>query len=410
MSGDAAPDALAGLVFETLVTTDDSGHLQPALSTSWSSPNGGYRWEFMLRRGVLFHDGTPCNAGLVVASLSKLSNQPWRVRATHDSVIFDSDVPQPNLPAMLSLPQFAVAFAATDGSSAGTGPFRLEKRTGPLFSLSANDDYWGGRAYVDSIQLFTSRSTRDQLTDFSFDRADAIEVAPEQLRKAQQDRMRIDISRPSDTIFLVFDSAKPELRDVRLRQAISLAIDRAAIHNVIFQHQGELASGLLPNWLTGYEFLFTANQDLTRARQLRMEVGRTPPITIAYDPGDPTSRLIAERIALNAHDIGLNLQAVAGSGDMRLRHVALASLDPAAALSGLLDRLNMTPPASSANMETLYANERAALETYHAIPLIHLPRVAELKDRVRDWTAFPDGEWRLDNVWLARNARVEVHP
>src|SRR3954467_15904418 len=55
---DNTPSALVGTVFETLVIMDDSGHVRPALATSWVTPNGGSRWEFLLRRGVVLHDGT----------------------------------------------------------------------------------------------------------------------------------------------------------------------------------------------------------------------------------------------------------------------------------------------------------------------------------------------------------------
>src|SRR6185369_2681932 len=48
-SYEGAPDLLAGLVFETLVTTDDNGHLAPGLALTWTSPNGGYTWQFALR-------------------------------------------------------------------------------------------------------------------------------------------------------------------------------------------------------------------------------------------------------------------------------------------------------------------------------------------------------------------------
>ncbi len=411
MSGDATPEALTGFVFETLVTIEDKGQVQPALATLWNTSNGGYRWEFFLRDHLNFHDGSPFNANAVVRSFSAIPNLPWRVRAGSGSVIFESDKAYPNLPALLSLPQYAIASVTPDGNAVGTGPFALDKRTGPLFSLKANDDYWRGRPFIDSVEFLTSRSTRDQGTDFSFDRADVVEVSPEQLRRAQQDRMRLDISHPSATIYLIFDSAKPELRDLRLRQAISLSVDRAAIRNVIFQHQGEIASGLLPNWLSGYEFLFSADQDLARARQMRNEVGQVPVLTVAYDAGNATERLIAERIALNAHDIGITMQAVSGSGDLRLRRIDLSSLNPAAALNGIIDRLNLPAPTPSAGAESLYANERTALQTYNAIPLVHLPRVVTMKDRVRDWATSPDGRWHLDQVWLApRNGRVEVRP
>ncbi len=412
MSGDPTPDALVPLVFETLVTVDDAGHLQPGLATSWTSANSGSRWDFTLRGGVTFHDGSRFDSSYVVACLSKLSNQPWKIRGSADGVVFESSTPLANLPATLSLPQYAITSTSTTDDVVGTGPFEIEKRSGPLFTLKANDDYWGGRPYLDSVDLWSGRSPRDQATDFSFDRADVVEVAAEQLRRAQQDRLRLDISRPADSVFVIFDSNRPELRDVRLRQAISLAIDRAAIRNVIFQHQGEIASGLLPNWLSGYEFLFDSAQDLVRARQLRMEVGLVSPISIGYDPGDPTARLIAERIALNAHDAGFSMQAMAvntGSTDLRLRRMSLPSLHPAAALNGLADRLNIAHPLQSTTPETTYELERDIVQAFSVIPVVHLPQITSLKDRVRDWTTSPHGAWHLDRIWLAsRNARAEV--
>jgi ABC-type transport system substrate-binding protein len=288
----------------------------------------------------------------------------------------------------------------------------LEARNNDRFTLKSNDDYWGGRPYLDGIELATNRSARDQMSDLSLDRADVIELPVDQLRRAQQDRMRTDSSRPADTVYLMVNSSKPELRDIRLRQAISLTIDRSAIHNVIFQRQGELAGGLLPNWMTGYAFLFPTAQDLTRARQLRSEVGNVPAVTIAYNATDPVERLIAERIALNVRDIGISMQAVAGSGswDLKLKYVSIPSSDPATALTGLAGQ-SIMPPVNSPTLESLYLNERAALQTYVAMPIVHLPRIVAMKDRVHNWTTSPIGSWRLNDVWVStRSSNREGRP
>jgi ABC-type transport system substrate-binding protein len=304
---------------------------------------------------------------------------------------------------MLAEPQFLIFAATAGGDAVGTGPYRLEKRDGDHFLLRANDDYWDGRPYVDSIELVTGRNARDQLGDFTLDRADVIELSNDQLRRAQQDRLRTDLSHPAETLYVAVNSTKPELRDLRLRQALSLAIDRGAIHNVIFQRQGEVAGGLLPNWMTGYAFLFPAQQDVSRARQLRGEMGNVPPITIAYDISDASERLVAERIALNVRDAGINMQAVAGNGsaDLKLKRVALSSSDPATALNSIVEQLGLMPPANSTNLESLYNNERAAVQTYMAIPLVHLPKIAAMKDRVHNWTTTPIGTWHLDDIWVA---------
>jgi peptide/nickel transport system substrate-binding protein len=412
-SYEGAPDLLAGLVFETLVTTDDSGRLAPGLAVTWTSPNGGYTWQFALRNGMHFHDGSPVTPLAAATAISKSPVPGCKLRQGGNLVEFACDSPQPNLPAMLSQPRFLIFSPTAAGDAVGTGPFRIEKRDSDRFSLKADDDYWAGRTYLDAIELVTDRTPRDQITDFTLDRTDIVQLPSDQLRRAQQDHIRTDLSRPAETVYLVVNSAKPELRDIRLRQAISLAIDRGAIHNVIFQRKGEVAGGLLPNWMTGYAFLFPTAQDLAHARQLRSEVGNVPSIAIAYNIADPLERLIAERIALNVGDIGVNMQAVASNAgsDLRLSKVGLPSSDPATALNGLVEQLGIMPPANSSTLESLYTNERAAVQTYSAIPLVHLPKITAMKDRIHNWTTTPTGTWNLDQVWVtSRTPTREGHP
>src|SRR5215470_3672287 len=63
---------LSTAVFDTLVVLDDSGHPQPALAASWTHDSEFKRWEFRLRSGVRFHDGTPLTADQAAAALDTL--------------------------------------------------------------------------------------------------------------------------------------------------------------------------------------------------------------------------------------------------------------------------------------------------------------------------------------------------
>lgn len=401
-SYEGAPDLLAGLVFETLVTTDDSGRLAPGLALSWSPSNGGNTWNFILRSGVQFHDGSPLTSLAAATALAKTQIPGCQLRQGGNLVQVECDAAHPNLPALLAQAHFLIFATTATGDAVGTGPYRVEKRDGDHFFLKANDDHWQGRPYLDSIELITDRNTRDQLGDFMLDRADVIELSNDQLRRAQQDRIPTDLSRPSETLYVVVNPAKPELRDVRLRQAISLAIDRSSIHNVIFQRQGEIAGGLLPNWMTGYAFLFPTQQDVPRARQLRTAMGNVPTVTIAYDIADPIQRLVAERIALNVRDAGINMQAVGrnGGADLKLQRIGLPSGDPATSLNSVVSQLGLPHSPDSTNLAALYSNERTAVETYMAIPLVHLPRISAMKPRIHDWTTSPIGTWHLDDIWV----------
>src|SRR6266852_1946237 len=79
----------------------------------------------------------------------------------------------------------------------------------------------------------------------------------------------------------------------------------------ILQKKAVPANGLLPQWLTGYEFLFPGGMNLDRAKELRAEAAGlviVSPITLAYDFADPVAKLVAERIAVDAREAGVVVQ------------------------------------------------------------------------------------------------------
>jgi MarR-like DNA-binding transcriptional regulator SgrR of sgrS sRNA len=401
---------LSGLVFETLTRIDENGRLQPGLASYWSTPNGGARWEFLLRTKVQLHDGSELTPLVVAKSLAQAQIPGCKLLTASNGVIVDCEQPQASLPIALAQAKYAIATVDRNDNAVGTGPYRLDKRDADSFLLRANEDYWNGRPYVDTVELSTAKTFRDQMTDFSLDRADVVEVGTEQYRRAIEQRVRVNVSRPAETVLLVVNSASTPLRDQRLRQVISLAIDRSAIHSVIYQRQGEVASGLLPNWLTGFAFLFPASQNLGRARDLKNEVGQVPALTISYDPADPLERLIAERVALNVRDAGITMNAIAENGtsfDLKIAHWMVPSLDADSARNDLVRRFNIMPAMTGASIDTLYANERTALQTFTVIPLVHVPRMTAVKDRLQNFEQTPAGQLLFDELWVGPR---EVHP
>ncbi|HEY3640944.1 MAG TPA: ABC transporter substrate-binding protein, partial [Xanthobacteraceae bacterium] len=206
---------------------------------------------------------------------------------------------------------------------------------------------------------------------------------------------RVWTSSPVRVLALVFN---PRFDDARVREALALAVDRSAIHNVLLQRQGEISGALLPQWLSGYAFLFPAAADLGRARQL---AAGARPITLGVS--DPAARPIAERIALNAHDAGLAVSVTSqpGTADVSLVELRIASTDPAKALAELAAALGLPREPSPTTPEQTYAAERALLEGFRVIPLIHLPDVYGVGPRVRGGPGItPSGEWRFENLWL----------
>ena len=231
-------------------------------------------------------------------------------------------------------------------------------------------------------------------SDLELGKADVVELGPNELRRQAAGR-RIWSSLPVRVLALVFAA---RFDDARVREALALAVDRSAIHNVLLQRQGEISGALLPQWLSGYAFLFPGAADLGRARQL---ASGARPITLGVS--DAAARPIAERIALNARDAGLSVSVTTQSAnaDVVLTELRIGSEDPAKALGQIAAALGLPAPPRSDSPEQLYAAERALLEGFRTIPLIHLPDVYGVSPRVKGGPGIaPSGEWRFDNLWL----------
>jgi peptide/nickel transport system substrate-binding protein len=265
---------------------------------------------------------------------------------------------------------------------------------GRLAVYSADESAAGGRPFLDSVEIVLGRPLREQSIDLELGKADVVELGPNELRRSPVGR-KVWTSSPVRVLALVFAA---RFTDSRAREALALAVDRSAIHTVLLQRQGEISGALLPQWLTGYAFLFPAAADLSRARAL---AAGARPLTLAS--AEPAQRPIAERIALNARDAGLNV-AVSnqpGSADVRLIELRITSHEPAKALAAIASALGMPEPARLDSPEAVYNAERSLLEGFRVIPLIHLPDVYGAAPRVRGGPGItPLGEWSFDGLWL----------
>jgi ABC-type transport system substrate-binding protein len=388
------------LIFDNLVTADSSGRLQPSLAESWQATGGNRRWQFRIRRGARFQDGTPMTAQSAAASL-RFANPSWNVLAEGESVIFESETSEPGLPAELAMARNAIVKRDPNGRLSGTGPFRIaDWQPGKTLSLVADDNCWRGRAFLDGIEIALGRSYRDQMTALELGKADLVEVAPEQAQRISPERYQIMHSPPMELLALQFthDAKSPEER--ALRQALNLSVERGSIYSVLLQGAGTPTASILPTWMSGYGFVFSVEANLAKARQLREQARASQNWNLGYDSSDPLARLLAERIALNAKDAGLTLQPTADGGDLRLVRLAMASSDPGTALDAVLKRFDLPGARIGNSADELYAAEQAALATGRVIPLIDLPATYASTPRLQDWTVRTNGGWDLANAWL----------
>jgi ABC-type transport system substrate-binding protein len=426
----AARDRMAVLAFETLTEIDAQGRMLPMLASSWHADTAKRVWQFRLRLAN-FHDGTVLTAADAAASLAK-SNPAWKYSAPdRQTVTIETPFPVQHLPEMLALPKYAIVKRQADVGGAtilaGTGSYKLTQwQAGERAQFTANEDYWGGRPFADAIEFQMGASLRDQLMDRQLGPYAATELSVEQIRTVEQNNQTVVLSRPADLVAVVFlqpdTGGKPGKKpvDARVREALGLAVNRAAISNVLFQRKGTPASGLLPQWLTGYEFMFGGTTNLEHARELRADAAAfvvISPIALAYDFADPQAKLVAERIAVDAREAGIVVQPYAEShinsrtsrstinADAVLLRVPLESIDPQTALAVRIDDLGLFQESSQAILgatrpEDLLEIERKLLASNRVVPVAHIPQAVWLNNNAHNWQQLVTGAWQLDQLWV----------
>jgi peptide/nickel transport system substrate-binding protein len=408
------------LIGDTLVTLDAHGRPYPALAVAWQSDAGARHWQITLRRGVKFHDGTPASPAAIAQILGAL-HPGWNVRASADSISIESETAAPSLLAELALPRNLMLKRNGSGLPIGTGPFLVAGwQPGKLLTLAANEESWAGRPFVDAVEIEFGKSLRDQAIALELDKADIVETVPQAANAAQRKGTSSALSLPVELLALVF-SPNSRAQDPRLREALALAIDRKPIQSVLLKGVGEPAATILPNWMTGYSAVFSVQANPQRARALLADL-RPPALNLSYglsyDPRDPQAQLIAERIALNAREVGITVQvSLSGVEDIRLLRVVLPSPDPATSLNEATRQLGLPQPAFPAaprnnGLDDLYQAERSALDGYSVIPLFHLPVASAASPRVRGGAPDRLGAWSeaghsLPDAWLADQRRTD---
>jgi hypothetical protein len=180
----------------------------------------------------------------------------------------------------------------------------------------------------------------------------------------------------------------------------------------------------LPQWLSGYAFLFNVDTNLERAKELRRglpvnEAAGVEPLRLRVDsPGD-LPKLLGERVVVNARQAAIFVQVVARPAPQAGATPAAAadppsgvhlfawhysSLSPRAELDLLFAAYNLMEPsevnATNTDHEQLYARERRVLEDRRILPLVVQAESAGLGPTVRDWMPARWGEWHLADVWL----------
>lgn len=302
-------------LFDSLTDVDAQGRLIPALAESWRAVDET-TWEFRLRRDVKFHDGSPLTAEDVLFSLARpgrIANSPGSYTSYTKPIVameavdahtvrLKTAAPYGPLPLDLisifivskNAAQHATQEQFNDGRAAiGTGPFRFARFVkGERIEVVRNDAFWGERPQWERVHFRMLSSDAPRLAALLAGDVDLIEaVPPADLARLKRDaRVRLAQHTTWRTLFWQLDqfrdvspfvtdlAGKPlpanPLKDVRVRRAISKAIDRQALVERTLEGLAVPASNLNAAGIFGYNAALALEaHDPEGAKKLLAEAG-----------------------------------------------------------------------------------------------------------------------------------------
>ncbi|WP_163971468.1 glutathione ABC transporter substrate-binding protein [Oceanobacillus halotolerans] len=330
-------------IFETLVVQDENMENQPGLAESWEQVDDK-TWEFKLREGVTFHDGSEFNAEVVKANIDRILDPELaspvafmydmitNVEVVDDyTVHFETEFPFAPLPAHLAHPgglivskeQIEADYAAMEEGEEpgsvinenpqGTGPFKFEEwQSGQSIKLVRNEDYWGENALLDSV---TFKVVPEDLTRIAELRTGDSHItnplSPSDLEQIEaEDGMSVTRQSSSSLSYIGFNSDKEPFNDQRVRQAISMAINKEEIINGIYDGIGIPAKGPVAPGVFGYdEELNGLEYDVEKAKELLAEAGFEDGFTATIWTNDNRERIdTATNVQEQLAEIGVELE------------------------------------------------------------------------------------------------------
>jgi peptide/nickel transport system substrate-binding protein len=303
-------------LFNPLILQDEKQRLRPGLAESWKVLEDGLTWEFKLRRGVKFHDGsefTAADVEFTVQRAPNVSNSPSSygiyLAAIKETAVVDpytirfkTASPFPLLPTQISNifivskkhgEKATTADYDSGKATIGTGPFKfVEFKRGDRIVLAKNDAYWGPKPAWDKVTLRALNNDSARVAALLAGDVQMIEnvPTPDMTRVKGNKDLAVSQVVGNRVIYLHIDTARDKspfvtdkagkpmdknpLKDLKVRQAMSKAINRQAIVDKLMEGLAVPAGQLLPDGFFGTSPKLKPEKfDLEGAKKLLAEAG-----------------------------------------------------------------------------------------------------------------------------------------
>ena len=347
-------------VFEGLVMWTPENKVAPALAESWDVSKDGLTYTFHLRQGVKFQDGNPMTSADVVYSFTRSLSPTLKspVALTYLGDIVGSDdvyngkatvlagvkAVDPSTVAItikkpkaywiytLTYPTAYVVsraeadkaggeMKATDiATGAGTGAFKFVSYTPDQnVELTSNPGYWGGAPHIDGQELLI---VRDAGTRHSLYESGKLDIVDESVADSQADSANADMAkqikywkRAATWYINLNEKTVAAFKDVRVRQALAYATDKATIAKVSYGGHVDVAEDILPEGIPGYDPSFKGiPYDPAKGRALLAAAGYPggkgfPALKLNYRQSDPAIESAADKIRqMWSDNLGISVQ------------------------------------------------------------------------------------------------------
>ena len=318
------PATIIDNIFDTLVLRDEQMNLVPGLAESWQALDDR-TWEFKLRRGVAFHNGEAFDAEAVKFTIDRIIDPDAKsptisyIRTVTSVDVIDehtvritTDGPDPLLPTRMSryptyvVPPVYVKEIGREEFSrkpVGTGPYRMvEFVQDQHVILEAVPDYWRGKPAIDRVVWRPIPDATARVTSLLTGEVQLVEGVPANLAAMVSESDEVDLVQIRNgglTVYFGMRMTEPPLDNVKVRQALNLAIDRQTIVDNLLQGMATVKGTQVGPFDFGYLEMPAPAHDPAGAKALLAEAGYPDGFTIDMQ---------AVRRYLNGAEIG---QAVA---------------------------------------------------------------------------------------------------
>ncbi len=448
-------------IYDTLtVPRRDGKGVEPGLATSWKQSKDKLSWTFKLRKDATFTNGKPVTSADVRFSI-KQNQKKDAPFSFIDSIITKMDTPDPHtivfhtkkpwapLPADMALYANSVVPKDYAGKTAkefakhpiGSGPFKFKSWSkGSSLKLVKNTDYWrDGLPYLDSVTFTVVPDSNTRSTQLASGQIQINQYPANSSIKSLEKQSNVEVKEfPSSEIdYLGMNTRRAPFDDLRVRKAISLAIDKKAILQAVLYGHGTIATSFISPALWAHDSSLKATKHDVAAAKAMLAKSSKPngfTTTITIPSGDQDSSSEAQLIQSDLAKIGITVRIKtldpaaivtakhAGNYDMAFGLYTTDIVDPdeiarfAGTFTGGVETLytgfknprmpKLAATASSASdrktrKKAYVEMQQIIADNVPFIPLFNAPGVYSYSTKVHGFHPGATGNYFLEKVWLS---------